>query len=93
MVTGSVSVSTFASLFGIPKGIVSAAVGLKICAITSGIKKYKFIIKKKRKKHDEIVLLANTKLNTIEVLISRALIDAYISHDDCECNKVCKTDE
>ena len=88
MVTGSVSVSTFASLFGIPKGIVSAAVGLKICAITSGIKKYKFIIKKKRKKHDEIVLLANTKLNTIEVLI-----DSYISHDDCECNKVCKTDE
>ena len=33
------------------------------------------------KKHDKIVLLAKTKLNTIEVLISKALIDSYINHD------------
>ena len=40
----------FASSFGIPIGIISSAVGLKICAITAGIKKYKSIIKKKKKK-------------------------------------------
>ena len=45
------------------------------------MKKYKSIIKKK-KKHDKIVLLRKDTLNTIEVLISRALIDSYISHDE-----------
>ena len=34
------------------------------------------------KKHDKIVLLGKNKLNTIEVLISTALIDSYISHDE-----------
>ena len=45
------------------------------------MKKYKSIIKKK-KKHDKIVLLRKDTLNTIEVLISRALIDSCISHDE-----------
>ena len=43
---------------------------------------FKSIIKKKRKKHDKIVLLAKSKLNSIEVLISKALIDSVISHDE-----------
>ena len=81
-VTGCVSISAFASLVGIPIGITSSAIGLKICAITAGIKKYKSIIKKKKKKHDKIVLLAKSKLNSIEVLISKALIDSNISHDE-----------
>ena len=50
----------FASLPGIPIGVTSSAIGLKICAISSGIKKYKSIIKKKKKKHDKIVLLAKS---------------------------------
>ena len=33
-----------------------------------------------KKKHDEIVLLAKTKLNSVEVLISKALINSNISH-------------
>ena len=77
-----VSISAFASLVGIPVEITSSAIGLKICAITAGIKKYKSIIKKKKKKHDKIVLLAKSKLNSIEVLISKALIDSVISHDE-----------
>ena len=48
----------------------------------AGIKKHKSIIKKKRKKHDKIVLLAKSKLNNIEVLISKALTDSNISHDE-----------
>ena len=37
-------------------------------------------LKKKKKKHDKIVLLGKDKLNTIEVLM--ALIDSYVSHDE-----------
>ena len=81
-ITGCVSISAFASLVGIPIGIASSTIGLKICVITAGIKKYKSIIKKKKKKHDKIVLLAKSKLNSIEVLISKALIDSNISHDE-----------
>ena len=80
-VTGCVSISNFASLVGIPVGIASSALGLNICAITGGIKKYKSIIKKKKKKHDKIVLLTKTKLNSSEVLISKAVIDSYVSHN------------
>ena len=35
----------------------------------------------KEKKHDKIVLLGKDMLNTIEVLISKSLIDSYISYD------------
>ena len=56
-ITGRVSISTFASLAGIPIGIKSSAIGLKICATTAAIKKYKSIIKKKKKKDDKIVRL------------------------------------
>ena len=56
-ITGCVSISSFASLNGIPIGITSSAIGLKICAITAGIKKYESIIKKKNISHDEFVLI------------------------------------
>ena len=55
---------------------------LKICVITAGIQKYKSIIKEKKQKHDKILSLATSKLNSIEVLISKALIDSNISHDE-----------
>ena len=62
--------------------ITGSAVGIKICAITARIKKYNSIIKKKKKKHDKIVLLGRDKLSTKEVLIYKALIDSYISHEE-----------
>ena len=80
--TGCVSISAFASLVGFTIGIVSSTIGLEICVITAGIKKYKLIIKKERKKDDKIVLLAKLKLNNIEVLISKTLIDWNITHDE-----------
>ena len=80
-IAGCVSISAFASLVGIPIGITSSAIGLNICAVTAAIKKYKSMIKKKKKKHDKIVFLAKSKLNSIEVLISKALNDSNISHD------------
>ena len=51
-VTGCFSIFAFASLFGIPQGIVSLGVGFKICVITAGIKKYNSIFKKKKKRSD-----------------------------------------
>ena len=77
-----ISISDFASLIGIPIKIRSSAIGLKICAIAAGIKTFKSIIKKKKRKHDEIVFLAKFKSNEIDVLISKALIDSNISHDE-----------
>ena len=53
-----------------------------MCAITAGIKKYNSIINKKKKKHDKIVFLGKPTLDTIEFLISTALIDSYISYDE-----------
>ena len=81
-VTGCVSISAFVSLFCASVVITSSAIGLKICAITAGINKYKSIIKKKKNKYDEIVLLGKTKLSSIEIIIHKALIDLYMTHDE-----------
>ena len=81
VVARSVPISAFASLNSILIDIAKSAVWLKHFAITAGIKKYKSITKKKNAKHDKIVLLAKPKLNSKEILISRALINTYISHD------------
>ena len=70
------------SLIGIPIEITSSAIGIKICTITAGIKKCKLIIKKTKKKHDKIVLLTRSELNSIEVSIFNALIDSVISHKE-----------
>ena len=78
IVTGYVSVSGFASLVCVPVGITSSAVAIKSCAVIAGIKNYKPIIKKK-KKHDKIVLPGKTKINTIEILISKGLINSYMT--------------
>ena len=40
-ITGCILISVFASLFGIPIGITSSVIGLKICVIAAGIKNYK----------------------------------------------------
>ena len=65
-VTRCASISALVSLVSIPIWIVSSAVGIKICAITARIKeKKKPLIKKKKNKHDKIVLLAKLKFNSI----------------------------
>ena len=52
-ITGYISISAFASLIGISIGITNSEIKLKIWAMTAGIKKYKSIIKKDKKKHDK----------------------------------------
>ena len=70
-----------ASFISIPIVITNSAIGLNICAITTGIKMYKAIIKKKKKQPNKIVFLAKSKLNKIEILISKTLFDSAFSHD------------
>ena len=65
-VTESIFISFLASLLVIPTEITSSAIELKISATTAGIKNCKSIIKQKKKKHEKIVLLTKSKLNSIE---------------------------
>ena len=46
------------------------------------LKKYKSVIKKKLEKHDKILLLAKSKLNRVDVLIPKTLINSNICHDE-----------
>ena len=69
-------ISDFASLLVFFIGITSSAIGLNIWIVTAGSK----IIRKKKKRPHETVLLAKSKLKSLVVLISKALIDLYISH-------------
>ena len=72
----------FGSLIGIPVSITNSAKAIKICVVISGIKRYKSIIEKKKKKYDTTELLAKTRLSTIEFLICNALIN---SNSTLEC--------
>ena len=76
-ITGCISISAFATV-----AITSSAIGLIFCVITAGIKKFKSVNKKNKKEHDKKISLAKYKLNSIEVLISKALSDSNISHDE-----------
>ena len=51
-------------------------------SLTTGIvKKLLNITRNKKKKYDKILMLAKSKLSSLETLISRALIDMDISHE------------
>ena len=80
--TGGVSIISFTSFIGAPVGIVSASFTLIFSLTTGIVKKLLNITRKKKKKHDKILMLAKSKLNSIETLISQALIDMEISHEE-----------
>ena len=56
---------------------------LLVFSLTTGIiKKLLKITRKKKKKHNKIIVLAKSKLNSIETFMSQALIDLDISHEE-----------
>ena len=79
--TGGVSIISFTSIIGAPVGIASASFTL-IFSLTTGIIKKLLSITRNKKKHDKILMLAKSKLNSIETLVSQALIDMEISHEE-----------
>ena len=80
--TGSVSIASFATVIGAPVEIVSASFSLAFSIFIGIIKKLLKTTRNKKKKHNKIVMLARSKLNSIESKISEALINNEISHED-----------
>ena len=80
--SGVVSIISFTSIAGAPVGIASASLTLFFSLTTGIVKKLLNITRNKKKKHDKILMLAKSKLNSIETLISQALIDMEISHEE-----------
>ena len=80
--SGGVSIILFTSVVGAPVGIASASFTLIFSLTTGIVKKLLNITRNKKKKHDKILMLAKSKLNSIETLISQALIDMEISHEE-----------
>ena len=71
-----------ASVVGAPVGSASASFTLIFSLTTGIIKKLLSITRNKKKKYDKILMLAKSKLDSIETLISQALIDLEISHEE-----------
>ena len=80
--TGSISIASFATPVGVPVEIMSASYSLAFSITTGFVKKFLKTIRNKKKKQNKIVMLARTKLNSIERKISEALINNEISHED-----------
>ena len=80
--TGSIAITSFATAIGAPVEIMSASCGLAFSITTGFVKEFLKAIRNKKKKHNKIVMLARSKLNSIESKISEALINNEISHED-----------
>ena len=79
---GSISIASFAAVLGAPTGIVSASFSLAFSIFTGIVKKPLKTTINKNKKHNNVVMLARSNLNSIESKISEALINNEISHKD-----------
>ena len=78
--TGGISIISFTTAIGAPVGITSASFTLIFSLSTGIIKELLNMTIKKNKKHDKILMLAKSKLNSTESLISQALNYMEISH-------------
>ena len=79
---GTLSIGSYASVVGTPAGIADSSFTL-IFTIGTGISKSLLkVTKKRKKKHNKIIALAKNKLNTIDTLLSSALNDSKISHEE-----------
>ena len=79
--TGSISIASFTTVIGAPIGMMSASFSLAFLITTGFVKRF-LKTRNKKKKHNKIVMLARSKLNSIESKISEALINNEISHKD-----------
>ena len=77
---GGISIISFTSVIGAPVGIISASFSLMLSLTTGIINNLLRITRNKKTKHNKIAMLAKSKLNIIESLISQALIDLENSH-------------
>ena len=80
--SGGVCIISSVGVAGAPVGIAGASFTLIFPLTTVIIKKLLIITRNKKKKHDKILILAKSKLNSIETLVSQALIDMEIRHEE-----------
>ena len=80
--SSSIFIASFATVIGTPVEIASASLSLTFSLSTGIVKKLLKTTQNKKKKHNKIVKLARSKLNSIESKISEALIRNEISHKD-----------
>ena len=80
--SGSISIAYFAAVIGTPVGISSASLSLTFLLSTGLVKKLLKTTRNNKKKHNKTVMLAGSKLNSIENKISEILINNQISHGD-----------
>ena len=79
---GTLSIASYASVVGTPAGIAGSSLTL-IFTIGTGISKSLLnVTKKRKKKHNKTIVLAKNKLNMIDALLSSALNDSEISHEE-----------
>ena len=79
---GTLSITSYASVVGIPAGITGTSLTLVFTIGTSISKSLLKLTKKRKKKHNKIIVLAKNKLNTIDTLLSSALNESEISHEE-----------
>ena len=80
--TSGISIISFTSVIGTSVGKVSASFTLIFSLLTGIIKKLLSMTRKNEKKYDKILMLAESKFNSIEALTSQALNDLDISHEE-----------
>ena len=80
--SSGVSIISFTTVLGAPVGIARASFTLIFSLMTGIITKLMSITRNKKKKHDKILMLAKSKLNSFETLVSQALIDMEISREE-----------
>ena len=80
--TGGVCIISHATVVGAAVVIASAGFTTLFALTTGIIKKLLKTTRNKKKKHDKILMLAKSKFNNIESLVSQALIDMEISHEE-----------
>ena len=79
---GTLSIASYALVVGIPAGTTGASLTL-VFTIGTGISKSSLkLTKKRKKKHNKIIVLAKNKLNTIDTLLSSALNDSEVGHEE-----------
>ena len=71
--SGVVSTASFATVIRVPIGITSASLSLAFSLCAGLVKNLLKATRNKKKKHNKIVMLAKSKLNSIESKISEAL--------------------
>ena len=79
---GTLSIASHAAIVGIPVGIAGSSLTLIFTICTGLNKSLSRVTKKRKKKHNKIIALAKSKLNMIDTLLSSALNDSRISHEE-----------